>query len=72
MPRVFKKIEVTFERQVVERQAVTVAVDPELDEPTQHSVARQLAAARLKDAGWEPVKIEKAGIVEAGKKGAVT
>jgi hypothetical protein len=63
MPRVFKKIEVTFSRQVTEQQVVTVAVDPELDEPTQQSVAHQLATARLKPSKWEQVKVGEAKAV---------
>ena len=67
MPRVFKHIEVTFKRSVVQTQTVTVAVPPELTPELQQTMARQLAEVRLKEPKWENATVAKAEVsVKAG------
>jgi hypothetical protein len=64
MPRVFKHIEIMFKRTVVQTQAVTVAVPPELTPELQQTMARQLAEARLKEPKWENGTVTKAEIAD--------
>lgn len=66
MARQFQHVTVTFSRTVEQRQAVTVAVPPELDATTGETVARQLATKRIRATGWENADESAATIVGVG------
>ena len=70
MARAYTHHDITFERTVTQRQTVTIkSIDAALDEATQQTIARQLAATRLK-AHWETTETTEPEIVELEEIGA--